>query len=75
MPGLSAFDNYFNRPTAFNLNSKSCKRGNHDTRCFQWDSSSLWSATAETQSTGGEETADESTTEDATNEESMQEQA
>jgi hypothetical protein len=34
----------------------------------------LWSATAEAQSMGGEETADESTTEDATNEESMQEQ-
>jgi predicted ArsR family transcriptional regulator len=34
----------------------------------------LWSATAEAQSMGGEETAHESTTEDATNEESMQEQ-
>src|ERR1700722_7473047 len=34
----------------------------------------LWSATAEAQSIGGEEAADESTTEDATNEESMQEQ-
>jgi predicted ArsR family transcriptional regulator len=34
----------------------------------------LWSATAEAQSMGGEETADESATEDATNEESMQEQ-
>ena len=36
--------------------------------------STLWSATAEAQSMGGEETEDESTTEDATNEESMQEQ-
>jgi hypothetical protein len=34
----------------------------------------LWSATAEAQSMGGEETADESTTEDATNDESMQEE-
>ena len=34
----------------------------------------LWSATAEAQTMGGEETADESTTEDGTNEESIQEQ-
>jgi hypothetical protein len=37
--------------------------------------STLWSATAEAQSMGAEETTDEWTTEDATNEESMQELA